>query len=192
MFPLPGTFLFPYQVLPLQVFEPRYLDLVRDLLDGPGRFVIATIPSGEHETPDRVPRVLPVAGLGEIARHDKLPDGRYLIWVLGHARVRIAEVASPHRYRLVRCEPFVEVAAEPAEAQDLALRLQAATRARIQKRLRLPANMPPGVLTDLLAQAIDAPPDLLERVFAEPSIAARARLVLAAAAAAGGDGAELA
>jgi Lon protease-like protein len=43
MFPLPGAFLFPHQVLPLHVFEPRYLQLVEDLLDASGRLVVATI-----------------------------------------------------------------------------------------------------------------------------------------------------
>lgn len=186
MFPLPGVFLFPYQVLPLQVFEPRYKDLVRDLLDGTGRFVVATIRAGERATPETPPAVLPVAGLGEIARHEKLPDGRYLIWVLGRARVRIAETASPHRYRTVHCLPFVEVEAEPEEARDLVPRLHHAASARLQKRVRLPEDMPTSVLADLLVQAIAPPQAVLERVFAEPSIAARARLVLAEAAARGG------
>ncbi|MDO8348875.1 MAG: LON peptidase substrate-binding domain-containing protein, partial [Planctomycetota bacterium] len=109
IFPLPGLFLFPHQVLPLHIFEPRYRQLVTDLLDGPGRFVIGTVRSGEIETATHAPEVLPVAGLGEIVRHEKLPDGRYRIWVLGLVRVRIAEVPSDRLYRQVRCAPFVEI-----------------------------------------------------------------------------------
>ena len=68
MFPL-GTVLFPSMVLPLHVFEPRYRAMVEDLLDSPGRLVIATVPE-EHvaELPGSPP-VYPVAGLGEIGRH---------------------------------------------------------------------------------------------------------------------------
>ena len=64
LFPLPGVFLFPHQVLPLHVFEERYCELVCDLLDGPGRFVVATILVGETEAFEHTPAVLPVAGYG--------------------------------------------------------------------------------------------------------------------------------
>ena len=181
IFPLPGLFLFPHQVLPLHVFEPRYRQLVEDLLDGPGRFVIGTVHSGETETPTHAPALLPVAGLGELVRHEKLPDGRYRIWTLGLARVRITEVASDRLYRQVRCAPFVEIAAADAEAGELALALHAATTARLEHKLPLPASTPPALLADLLVQTLGAPPEMLERFYAEPSVSARARLVLQAA-----------
>ncbi|HEX5054111.1 MAG TPA: LON peptidase substrate-binding domain-containing protein, partial [Planctomycetota bacterium] len=50
IFPLPGAFLFPHQVMPLHVFEPRYREMVEDLLDSPGRLVIGTQLEGERET----------------------------------------------------------------------------------------------------------------------------------------------
>ena len=185
IFPLPGLFLFPHQVLPLHIFEPRYRQLVGDLLDGPGRFVIGTVLRGEPATATHIPAVLPVAGLGEIVRHEKLPDGRYRIWVLGLARVRIAEVASDRLYRLVRCAPFVEIAAADAEAAELSHALHEATAARLKDKLPLPETTGPELLADLLVQTLGAPQEVLERVYAEPSVAARARLVLQAAARAG-------
>ena len=62
MFPLPGVFLFPSQILPLHVFEERYRQLVEDCLDGPGRILVPTV-VGAGEPPP----VLPVAGLGDPA-----------------------------------------------------------------------------------------------------------------------------
>jgi Lon protease-like protein len=182
MFPLPGAFLFPHQLLPLHVFEARYRRLVADLLDGPGRLVIGTIREGERETAEHRPEVLPVAGFGEIVRHEKLPDGRYLIGVLGLARVHIAEVASDRPYRLVVCTPFVEVQATDLEAEELGQRLRNATSAQLQRELPLPDSTPPGMLADLLVQTLGAPQRIVERVFAEPSVSTRARLALAAAA----------
>ena len=90
LFPLPGVFLFPHQMLPLHVFEPRYRQLVSDLLDGAGRFVIGT-PAALARASGQTTDILPVAGLGEILRHEKRPDGRFHIWVLGLVRVRIRE-----------------------------------------------------------------------------------------------------
>ncbi len=182
IFPLPGVFLFPHQVLPLHVFELRYRQLVADLLDGPGRLVIGAQPIAAPGTLRDVPDVLPVAGFGEILRHEKLPDGRFHIWVLGLARVRIHEVASDRLYRKVQCEPFVEIDAAAAEAVELARRLHAATSARLKEPLPLPASAPPSLLADLLLQTLAAPQSVIERAFAEPSVSTRARLVLRAAA----------
>ena len=47
MFPL-GTVLFPYAGLPLRAFEPRYLALVRDCLDGNREFGVALVESGRE------------------------------------------------------------------------------------------------------------------------------------------------
>ena len=110
MFPIPGVFLFPHQVLPLHIFEERYRTMVADLLDGPGRLVIAAPLLGESSTPGHTPKVIPVAGLGEILRHEKLDDGRYMIWVLGIARVHLQELECETPYRQVEVLPFLETA----------------------------------------------------------------------------------
>lgn len=178
MFPLPGAFLFPHQALPLHVFEPRYRALVADLLDGPGRFVLGTILTSPADTPDAPPMVLPVAGLGEILRHEKLADGRFLIWVLGLCRVRLEEVPSDRPYRLVRCHPFPELDVPSDAAEELAAELRAATTARLRHPLPLPEQAPPGLLCDLLLQTLAAPPEVLAHAFREPSIEVRARYVL--------------
>ena len=181
VFPLPGVFLFPHQLLPLHVFEPRYRQLVGDLLDGTGRFVMGTIARGEVETPIHPPELLPVAGLGEIVRHEKTADGRYQILVLGLTRVRVREAPSDRLYRRVHCEPFVEIDAPAAEATDLARDLRNATTARLKQPLPLPATAPPSLLADLLLQTLAAPQSFVEQAYAEPSVARRARLVLDAA-----------
>jgi Lon protease-like protein len=175
IFPLPGVFLFPAQLLPLHVFEPRYRQLVEDSLDGPGRIVIGTI-VGEG-TP---PPVMEVAGLGEIVRHEKLEDGRFHIWVLGLLRVRIREEPSDRLYRRVRCLPFAEVQAPPDEALHLREQLRAATQSRLEQKLQLPDATPTGILTDLLVQTLQAPQQVVEEIFAEESVAERARKALAA------------
>jgi Lon protease-like protein len=178
MFPLGRVFLFPHQVLPLHVFEPRYRRMVEDLLDGTGRFVLATIPDGEVETAQRPPAVLPVAGLGEILRHERLPDGRFMIWVLGLARARIAEAPSDRPYRRVTCAEFGETDVGDAERDALVRELRAATTARLREPLALPESAPPSLLTDLLLQTLRAPTHVIATAFAEPSIARRARFVL--------------
>jgi len=180
IFPLPGAFLFPHQMMPLHVFEPRYRQMIADLLDGPGRLVIGTL--RDDGTKQRPPAVLPVAGLGEIVRHEKTADGRYQILVLGLARVRIREAPSDRLYRRVSCEPFVEIDAPAAAVPELTRDLRNATTARLKQPLPLPDSAPPSLLADLLLQTLSAPQSFVEEAYSEPSVQRRARLVLDAAA----------
>jgi Lon protease-like protein len=180
IFPMPGAFLFPHQVMPLHVFEPRYRQLIEDLLDGPGRLVIGTQLLARRDA-SGAPEVLDVAGFGEILRHQRLADGRFQVLVLGLARVRITEEPSDRLYRQVRCRPFVEIDAGAFEAEELTRRLRDATTARLKQPLPLPDSAPPGLLADLLLQTLRAPQAVVERAFVEPSVTRRARLVLQAA-----------
>ncbi len=175
MFPLRGAFLYPAQVLPLHIFEPRYRQMIEDSLDGPGRIVLSTIL--DDSSP---PNVLPVAGLGEIVRHEKLPDGRFHIWLLGISRVRIEEVESERMYRRVRCLAFEEIQAAPDEAKQLKAALRQAAESRTEQQIELPKNAPTGILTDVLLQILQLPQDLNEEIFCECSVAARARKTLEA------------
>lgn len=186
MFPLPGIFLHPRQVMPLNIFEPRYRSMIEDSLDGPGRLVIGTI---LEDAIDRLhnevhpPDVLPVAGIGEIARHERTPDGRFHIWLVGLQRVSIEELPADTPYRRVRATPLLETEPAADEAAKLRDPLERAILSRNERLLNLPDDMPTAMLVDLLAPHITAPQIELERIFAEPDQVLRARLALRAHAA---------
>ena len=180
MFPLPGAFLFPSQILPLHVFEPRYRQMVEDSLDTAGRIVLATLIENGAARAAEPPPVLPVAGLGEIVRHEKLPDGRFHIWLLGLQRVRLQEVPSTRLYRTVRCLPFTEVQPSADDSAELRPLLEQATHSRVRANLPIPAGTPTGLLADLLMQSISAPQAVVADLFSEASVAQRARKALQA------------
>ena len=186
MFPLPGIFLHPRQVMPLNIFEPRYKRMIEDSLDGPGRLVIGTILEGST---DRIydtanpPAVLPVAGIGEIARHERTSDGRFHIWLVGLARVAIEELHSDTPYRRVRATPLLEIEPEADAAARLRSPLERAILSRNGRLLNLPDDMPTSMLVDLLSPHIQAPQAELERIYSEPDLVLRARLALRAHAA---------
>ena len=88
MFPL-GTVLFPGEVLPLHVFEPRYRQLVQDCLVGVPEFGVVLIERGsEVGGGDARHEVATVAKVAQVA---ELPDGRYAIMVVGDRRVRVVD-----------------------------------------------------------------------------------------------------
>jgi len=180
LFPLPKVFLFPGCVMPLHVFEPRYRRMVEDLLDGTGQLVMGTVEHGHADELAGSPPVRPVAGLGEICRHERLPDGRYLVWLFGLTRVRIREAASDKPYRRVAVEPLYEIAPPKEREPDLRWRLAAAILARCDASTRLPERIPISCLADLLLQRLGLPQAELEPLFEELDVEQRAERVLAA------------
>jgi Lon protease-like protein len=180
MFPLPGAFLFPGQLMPLHIFEPRYRQMIEDSLDRSGRLVIATVRDADRDRLAAAPPVVPIAGLGEIARHQKLPDGRFLLWLCGLGRVRIEEVESERLYRQVRVQALLDV--EPTEDEDRDLRPEVceAIQRRTGTDLAEHAGAKLGALADVLAQCLVLPEPVLLELHAETDVAERARKALAA------------
>ncbi|WP_225212760.1 LON peptidase substrate-binding domain-containing protein [Janibacter melonis] len=86
MFPL-GTALLPGQPLPLQVFEPRYVAMMRDVVGSERRFGAVLIERGsEVGGGDRRFTVGCVASVEQMGR---LPDGRLVLLARGHERVEV-------------------------------------------------------------------------------------------------------
>jgi uncharacterized protein len=89
MFPL-GTVLLPGGVLPLQVFEPRYRQMVHDLLgddSGPPEFGVVMIERG-REVGGGEERGT-IGTMARIADMRAYPDGRYALVAIGHERFRV-------------------------------------------------------------------------------------------------------
>lgn len=179
MFPLPGVFLFPGTMMPLHIFEPRYRQMIEDSLDGPGRIVMGTVLEGHEPELQGVPPVHPIAGLGEIMRHDRLPDGRFLILLAGLARVRIREAASDRLYRKVESLPLEEREPDPIDAIALRADLVAALQSRSAEPLELPAELQLAQLADLLLIRLELPTSELLELYSNLDIGERSSRALA-------------
>jgi Lon protease-like protein len=177
VFPLPNVYLFPGCVMPLHIFEPRYRAMIDDLLDRPGRMVMGTVLEGRVDG-DGNPAVLGIGGLGEIGRHERLPDGRYLIWLVGLGRVRIEEVESPKPYRQVRVEPLRETEVANEREPALRKRVQKALALRCPDFPKLPPDLPLTHLVDLLTQKIQMNSSVMQELFCETNLERRAERVL--------------
>jgi len=167
--------------MPLHVFEPRYREMVDQALDSSGRVVIGAVTEEHVHLLAGTPPVLPVAGLGRIDTYRRLPDGRYLIHLVGEERVRLREVESPHPYRLVEIEPRPDLEPDTGEALVLRARLREAVADRGVELPEDPAHLPCGILSDILIQTLPVPPAALGAYFAESVVSRRAALALQAA-----------
>ncbi len=97
IFPLPGAILFPRAQLPLHIFEPRYREMVRDAIEGPGR--IAMIQPLRLDDDDHAP-LYDVGCVGELVGIEELEDGQFNIVLLGTNRFRLVrEESGEEAYR---------------------------------------------------------------------------------------------
>lgn len=110
MFPL-GTVLLPGMVLPLHVFEPRYRELVRDVLDGDRRFGVVLIERG-HEVGGQDSRTS-VGTIAEVVRAEELDDGRWVLIAVGTDRIRVDEWLADDPYPTARVTTWPDGGVEP-------------------------------------------------------------------------------
>jgi uncharacterized protein len=110
VFPLPNAVLLPGMILPLNVFEPRYLELVDHVLEAGGHLGIPLLRPGFEPDYEGRPELEAVFGLGRLLSHQRLPDGRRFIRVEGLGRVRLAQELPP---RASFRELSVEILSEP-------------------------------------------------------------------------------
>lgn len=106
VFPLPGTVLLPSEILPLHIFEPRYRRMVEDVLESHRLIGMIQPAEGQEDLLEGSPEVRDVGCVGLITRHQRLDDGRFLIWLLGLSPFRVGtEVSAEADYRQFRIEP---------------------------------------------------------------------------------------
>ncbi len=100
IFPLSGVLLLPGGRLPLNIFEPRYLAMVDEVLAG--QRIIGMIQPSEEEAGDGAPTVYETGCAGRITAFSETDDGRYLVTLAGLIRFDVEEELAPRSYRLVR------------------------------------------------------------------------------------------
>jgi hypothetical protein len=98
IFPLRGCLLLPNGNLPLNIFEPRYLQMVRDAMQT-DRVIGMVQPRRDDDRAER-PDVFRTGCAGRITNFGETQDGRYLITLTGVMRFDVAEelaVTTPYR-----------------------------------------------------------------------------------------------
>lgn len=104
VFPLSGGLLLPRAELPLNIFEPRYLQMVDDALSGARLIGIVQPDETAPEVPEG-PAVFRVGCLGRLTQFRETENGRYHIHLTGICRFRILEEVDGHTaYRQFRVE----------------------------------------------------------------------------------------
>ncbi len=117
VFPLAGAVVLPRGQLPLNVFEPRYLNMVDDAMAG-DRIIGMVQPLGG---PRALPGLSAVGCAGRITGFAETSDGRYLITLTGVSRFRVAAelpVKTPYRQVRAAFDAYEGDLTPPGESPD--------------------------------------------------------------------------
>ena len=197
LFPL-GTVLFPGLVLPLHIFEERYRQLVRDLLDGPEPrdFGVIAIRKGRETGVDGVSALHEIGCTARLRRAVPHDDGRFELVTVGTQRFRLLGLDHSRPYLQGEIELLSEETGDEAAAAVAAQVVRRTFReyldvlaAQGAARINVP-ELPdePVLLSYLVAasmivdlsdrQVLLAEPDAAGRLAAERALLARETRIL--------------
>ena len=98
VFPLSNFIIFPKTTVPLNIFEPRYMDMVNDSMKS-NKF-IGMIQPKNSSNDQNIPALHDIGCLGKITNFKETDDGRFMIELKGLIRFEaIQEVTSDNKYR---------------------------------------------------------------------------------------------
>jgi Lon protease-like protein len=197
LFPL-GTVLFPGMLLPLHIFEDRYKELVRDLLDGPEprRFGVIAIKKGRETGVEGVSSLYEVGCTATLRETEGNDDGGYEVVAVGTQRFRLDALDESRAYLQGEVEFLAEDEGDSAAAGRAAHLVAEAFQAYLDVLTAqglAQVNVPevpeePVLLSYLVAasmiidlpdrQALLAEPDSLSRLTAERAMLVRETTML--------------
>ncbi len=194
VFPLPGALVFPRWDLPLNIFEPRYLNMFDDAMRGHRLIGMIQSLGGARERPN----IARVGCAGRITSYAETDDGRYLVTLTGICRFAVKQelaVTTPYRQVTPNWDAF---AADLYPASEdglpdrseliLSLRTYAATHG-LQADWSAVEDAPMETLVHALAAGCPFPAPEKQALLEAVSLADRARTLIAlmAMSASGGD-----
>jgi Lon protease-like protein len=188
VFPLPGALLLPRGQMPLNIFEPRYLDMVDDALRGGDRLIGMIQPDPAHPGPPDRPSLYRIGCAGRITQIAETGDGRYLMQLTGVARFRIIQelpVTTDYRQCIVDFTAFTDdfTARKGEEDVDRKAVLSALTQYLKANNLKADwegiENAPNEALVNALAMMSPYDPAEKQAMLEAPDLKTRAEILIA-------------
>jgi Lon protease-like protein len=188
LFPLPGLVMFPHVVQPLHIFEPRYCDLLEDALASDRLIAMVLLEPGWEQDYEGRPAIAPVACLGKIIAHERLPTGRHNILLRGLRRAAIRrELTSQRTFRQAEVDLLDDFYPASGEKRRAKLQRQLVELARellpdsasLHHELDelLAAQVSLGMLSDIFAFTLGFSTSVKQRLLTEWNVDRRASIL---------------
>ena len=189
LFPLPNVVHFPHTWLPLHIFEPRYREMIEDALAGDRLIAMALLrPQWETVYETKIAEVHPTVCVGRIAVEERLSDGRFNLALHGLSRARIrSEVATDTPYRMAEMtlladfyptQATIDRSHRHRELLSGAFELLPELQSDPLLHQLVGADIPLGVLCDVLAHSLALSLDDSQLLLEEQDVDLRSDLVL--------------
>jgi Lon protease-like protein len=189
LFPLPNLVLFPHTIQPLQIFEPRYLEMIDEALATDQLIAPVWLQPGWERTYDARPPIAPVACLGRILSHQRLADGRVNLLLQGVRRAAIRrELPATRTFRQAEVDVLDDFYPSSGSVRrhqmqqaliDLTRELlpeRDALNEQFDELLASPSSL--GLMTDVLAFGLGIPLAMKQQLLADWNVDRRARVLL--------------
>lgn len=111
VFPLSGALLLPFSHRPLNIFEPRYIELIDAALRGDRLIGLIQPEDTSEESPKGRAPLQSIGCLGRLTHFEENGDGRYFIILEGVTRFRLVHeltVMTPYRQCVISADEFAE------------------------------------------------------------------------------------
>ena len=188
LFPLPNLVLFPHVIQALHIFEPRYCDMLSEALESDHLITMALLEQGWESNYNEQPRLSGVVCIGRIISHSPTGDGRHNLFLAGIQRARILEeleVETPFRQakvEIIEDIPFDDYSLEETCRDQLldVFRTMIPKDAANSKTFSelLTRQLPLGILTDVIAYAVNLPIAVKQYLLGEPKIESRFKVLM--------------
>jgi len=131
---LPNVAFFPQALLPLHIFEPRYRQMLKDVLAADRLFAVAGLNARLAETPDQFEPPHQVASIGIIRACQKNENGTSNLILQGLARIEVLKILADEPYRRILIRTLTS---DPGAATDenQRLRLELARLLSLKRKL---------------------------------------------------------
>jgi len=109
IFPLSGALLLPYARRPLNIFEPRYLEMIDQALKVDRLIGMIQPKDTTEESPQGEAPVQKIGTIGRITHFEEMEESRYFVILEGVCRfefVKEMPTMSPFRRAMIATEPF--------------------------------------------------------------------------------------
>lgn len=131
---LPNTVFFPQALLPLHIFEPRYRQMLRDVLCANRIFAVARLDPTRAGADEPLP---PIASIGIIRACQKADNDTSNLLLQGLCRVEVKAIVREAPYRIIAVKPLPTTAGSPQAGLEV-LRLEVMRLLNLRRRLGTP------------------------------------------------------
>lgn len=184
LFPLPNLVLFPHVIQALHIFEPRYCEMLSEALESDHLITMALLVPGWESQFQGKPNLGNTVCIGRIISHTPTDDGRHNILMAGLQRARIIEeLEVDTSFRQARVELIPDIV--PDEFRESAdkhrktllnvfrsMIPQDAANSKTFADL-LTQQLPLGILTDIIAYAVNLPIGIKQLLLGEANVQIR-------------------